>query len=172
MWSIFPSLGGGIYFITFIDDFSHYGRVFILKNKSGALAAFQMYKNESETGTGYSLKTLRSDRGGEYLNTLFDEELRRNGIIRQLTNPWTPEQNGVAECLNRTLIEMVLALLTESGLPKSFWVEALCTAMYIRNCVLTCSVAGKTPFEAWFGVKPSVEHFRVWGSCCYVLRDH
>ena len=130
-----------------------------------------MYKNKSETETGYSLKTLHSDRGGEYLNTLFNEELRKNGIIHQLTNPQTPEQNGVTECLNQTLIEMVLALLMESGLPKPFWGEALCTAIYIWNCVLMCSVADKTPLEAWFGVKPSVKHFRVWGSC-YVLHDH
>ena len=137
----FPSsFNGGRYFITFMDDYTRFGKVYVLKSKSDALAAFKKYKGEAETVTGHKIKTLRSDRGGEFLNHLFDAFLTLCGILRQLTNPCTPEQNGIAERLNRTLIEMVTAMLSNSGLPKVFWAEAVSTVMYIRNHVFTRAV--------------------------------
>ena len=114
---------------------------------------------------------MHSDRGGEFDNHSFNMELEKHGIRRQLTNPYTPDQNGIAERLNRTLLDMAIAMLSDSGLPKQLWAEAVTTAMYIRNRVLTRFIQGITPYEGWFGIKPSLGHLHVWGCLCYVLRD-
>ena len=166
-----PSLGGGLYFITFMDDHTRYGQVYIIQHKSDALSMFKRYRQEAESITGQKLQVLRSDHGGEFVNHSFNMELEKHGIHRQLTNPRTPEQNGTAEHLNRTLLDMAIAVLSDSGLPKQFWAEAVTTAMYIRNRVLTHSIQGITPYEGWFGTKPSLGHLRVWGCLCYVLHD-
>ena len=85
------------YFITFIDDCSRFCYVYTLKHKDEALEKFIIFKTESETQTGKVLKRLRSDRGGEYTGTSFNEFCKSNGIIHEVTPLYTPESNGVAE---------------------------------------------------------------------------
>uniref|UniRef100_A0A2N9J7I7 Integrase catalytic domain-containing protein n=1 Tax=Fagus sylvatica TaxID=28930 RepID=A0A2N9J7I7_FAGSY len=92
----------------------------------------------------------------------FAKFLQEHGIVAQYTMPGSPDQNGVAERRNRTLLDMVRSMLSSSNLPKSLWVEALKTAVYILNRVPTKAVP-KTPFELWKGWKPSLKHMRVWG---------
>ena len=91
--------GGYYYFITFTDDFSRYGYVYLMRNKSDSFEKFKEYKAEVEKqiGGGTSIKILRSDRGGEYLSTEFKEYLKECGIVSQLTPPGTPQWNGVSE---------------------------------------------------------------------------
>ena len=102
---------GGYYcFITFTDDFSRYGYVYLLKNKSYSFEKFKEYKAEVEKqleGKGESIKALRSDRGGEYLSLEFKDYLKKCGIVSQLTPPGTPQWNGVFERRNCTLLDMV-----------------------------------------------------------------
>ena len=98
---------------------------------------------------------MRSDRGGEYLSGEFQQYLIDNGIISQFSAPGTPQQNGVAERRNRTLLNMVRSMLSYSTLPVSFWGYALQTAMYILNDVPSKSVP-QTPHELWTGRKPSL----------------
>ena len=81
--------------------------------------------------------------------------------------PKTPQQNGVAERMNRTLVEAVRSMLSDAKLPKCFWAEALATAVYLRNRSPTNAVQGKTPHEAWTNEKPSVDHLKVFGCLCY-----
>ena len=162
-----PSLSGSEYFLSFVDDKSRYVWAYILKHKSEVFEKFMEWKAMVELQTGKKLKKLRSDNGGEYLSEQFTNYFKKNGIQRQLTIRKTPEQNGVAERLNRTLEEMMRAMLCESGLPKKFWAEALSTAVYIRNLCPTKSVVDMTPFEAWNGEKPDVHHLKVFGSTCY-----
>uniref|UniRef100_A0A2N9I4J9 Integrase catalytic domain-containing protein n=1 Tax=Fagus sylvatica TaxID=28930 RepID=A0A2N9I4J9_FAGSY len=100
-------------------------------------------------------------RLGQFMGP-FAKYLQDCGIVAQYTMPGTPEQNGVAERRNRTLMDMVRSMMSRSNLPKSLWGEALKTAMYILNRVPTKSVP-RTPFELWTGWKPSLNHFRVWG---------
>lgn len=100
-----PSWSGKRYFVTFIDDYSRWCEVYFIKHKSEALSMFKIYKAEVENFTGKKIKTLQSDNGTEYLNGEYDAFLRENGITRRLTVPHTPQQNGVAERKNRTLIE-------------------------------------------------------------------
>ena len=94
------ALGGYSYFITFIDDHSHYGYVYLMKHKSEAFEKFREFRSEVEKQLGKSIKILRSDRGGEYLSQEFQDYLRDNGILSQWTPPYTPQHNGVSEMRN------------------------------------------------------------------------
>ena len=160
--------GGYEYFITFIDDYSRYGYVYLMRHKSEAFDKFREYKAEAEKQLGIHIKQLRSDRGGEYLSGELKSYLAREGIISQLSSPGTPQQNGVSERRNITLLDMVRSMLSYSSLPKSFWGYALETAAYILNLVPSKSVS-KTPIELWKGCKPSLNHIRIWGAPAHVL---
>uniref|UniRef100_A0A2N9F3Y6 Retrovirus-related Pol polyprotein from transposon TNT 1-94 n=1 Tax=Fagus sylvatica TaxID=28930 RepID=A0A2N9F3Y6_FAGSY len=162
---------GQKYFISFIDDYSRYMYLYMLYNKNEALDAFKIFKAEVEKQCGKQIKIVRSDRGGEYYGRYtedgqapgpFAKFLQEHGIVAQYTMPGSPDQNGVAERRNRTLLDMVRSMLSSSNLPKSLWAEALKTAVYILNRVPTKAVP-KTPFELWKGWKPSLRHMRVWG---------
>ncbi|KAI3825040.1 hypothetical protein L1987_06515 [Smallanthus sonchifolius] len=130
-----------------------------------ALGKFKIFKQEVELSHGILIKTLRTDRGGEYYDpTLFQS----TGIIHQTTAPYTPQQNGVAERKNRTLKEMVNSLLSYSGLSDGFWGEAMLTACYILN--RTPNKRNKvTPYELWKGKPPNLYYLKVWG-CRAVVR--
>ena len=162
-----PSLSGKEYFVSFIDDKSRYTWTYPIKRKSEAFDKFLGWKAKAERSSERKLKTLRSDNGGEYMSNEFEQYLEEEGIHHQNTIPKTPQQNGVAERMNRTLEESVRSMLSESGLPKRFWAEALSTATYLRNLSPTKAVKGVTPFEAWNETKPNVQHLRVFGSICY-----
>ena len=114
------------------------------------------------------IKSLRSDNGGEYTSKEFDTFCKNRGIHRQFSNPYTPEQNGVSERFNRTMIESARSMLYHAKLPLEFWAEAVNTAVYIRNRSPTTSLNYGTPYECWFGSKPDVSHMRVFGSQCFV----
>ena len=153
-----PSLSGAKYFLTFVDDKTHYIWIYVLKQKSEAFSKFLEWKALVELESTFKLKVLRTDNGGEYTSTEFNEYLKREGIKHELSVPKNPEQNGVAERLNRTLIEAVRAMLSSSKLPHKFWAEALSTAVYLKNRSYTKAVIKMTPHEAWSGRRPSVKH--------------
>ena len=129
------SLGGGEYFVTFIDDHTRHAWVYILKHKDEVFARFQEWKAQVERSTGRQVKTLRSDNGGEYTSREFTSYLANEGIKHERTTPHTPQQNGIAERLNRTLIEGVRTMLADSKLPHRFWAEALSTMVYSETVV-------------------------------------
>jgi hypothetical protein len=122
---------------------------------------------ELENQTGHKLKIVRTDRGGEYLCGELKDYLVKKGMVHELTAPYTPEQNGAAERLNRTLEERVRAMLEDSKLPPKLWAEAVSTASYIRN---RSPVAGKvkTPVELLYGQKPDISILRTFGARAYV----
>lgn len=151
------------YLITFVDDFSRFTVIFPMKLKSEALDKFKEYKHQVENFHDKRIKTLRSDNGREYRNTEFDEYLAKEGITRQLTIPRTPQQNGVAERYNRTLLDMTICLLLESGITKTLWADAACTASYITNRCPSSAIGGKTPYLMWFGRETKTNHMRVFG---------
>ena len=161
--------GGYEYFVTFTDDYSRYGYVYLMRQKSETFTKFREYKAEAEKQLGLHIKELRSDRGGEYLSGEFKFYLTQEGIVSQLSAPGTPQQNGVAERRNRTLQNMVRSMLSYLSLPISFWGYALETAVYLLNLVPSKSVS-KTPTELWKGRKPSLNHIRIWGAPAHVLR--
>ena len=122
-----------------------------------------------ERSTVWKLKVLRSDNGGEYTSGEFVEYLMSEGIRHELTVPKSPQQNGVAERLNRTLVEMTQSMLAGSarGLPQKLWAETLSTAVYLRNRSPSKAVKGMTPVELFHGKKPYVGHLQVFGCVFY-----
>ena len=104
--------GGFQYFITFTDDFSRYGYVYLMKHKSESFEMFKIFKNEVQNQLGKSIKALRSDRGGEYLSQEFIDHLIDYGIVSQLTPPGTPQWNGVFERRNKTSLDMVRFMMS------------------------------------------------------------
>ena len=163
------SLGGNRYFLTFIDDYSRYITVFIIRYKSQTLQCFKEFVALAEKQTGRKVKILRSDNGTEYTNGAFQDYLKINGIIHQTSAPHTPQQNGIAERMNRTLVEMARSMLSDSNMEANFWGEAISTSVYIRNRCYTKSNDNKTPYECWFGARPSISHLRIFGCKAYVL---
>lgn len=159
------SLGGSEYFLTFVDDHSRYVWVYFLKNKHEVFEKFLEWKAMVEKQYGTRIKTLRTDNGGEYKSGQFTTFLKKEGIRHELTVPKNPEQNGVAERINRTLMEMARSTLY--NMRKDFWAEALSTAAYIRNRCPTSAVADMTPYEALNGKKPDVSHLKTFGCPCY-----
>ena len=152
------SLGGAEYFLTFIDDKTRFTWVYLLKRNDEVFQRFVEWKAMVENSGGGKLKVLRSDNGGEYTAKRFQEYLKAEGVRHELTVPKTPQQNGVAECLNCTLVEMVRTMLIESNLDQRFRGEAMSTAVYLRNRSPTKAVIGMTPHEALYGEKPNVRH--------------
>ena len=159
------SLGGAQYFLTFIDDKSRYTWVYFLSSKDQVYDKFQEWKAKVEKSTGQKVKVLRTDNGGEYTSRRFEKYLKDEGIRHEVTIPKTPEQNGVSERMNRTLVEMTRSML--HGSPRTFWAEALSTAVYLRNRSPTIAVHGMTPYEAYTGEKPDVAGLKSFGCTCY-----
>ena len=138
-----------------------------IRHKSEVFQKFRDLVKELEKGTGRNVKALRSDRGGEYLSGEFQQYLKRRGIYHQLTTAESPEQNGVAERMNRTLVEKARAMMNATNIPHTFWSEAIANAAYVRNRSPTSALQNMTPFEAWWGHKPSVKHLRTFGCIAY-----
>ncbi|GJV39564.1 retrotransposon protein, putative, ty1-copia subclass [Tanacetum coccineum] len=161
---------GASYFVTFTDDFSRYGYVYLLKHKHEVFETFKVFQKEVENQLGKTIKSLRSDRGGEYMSQEFLDHLKDHGIIAHRTPPYTPQHNGVSERRNRTLLDMVRSMMSQTTLPKSFWDYALETAARILNMVPTKKVE-KTPYEVWHGQAPKVSYLKVWGCEALVKRD-
>ncbi|KAG9450495.1 hypothetical protein H6P81_010460 [Aristolochia fimbriata] len=161
------SLGGNRYYLTFIDDFSRYTWVYFLKEKSEALNKLKEFKALAENQSRKYIKVLRSDRGGEYTSKAFEEFCKENGILHQLTASYTPQQNGVAERKNRTIMNMARSMMKGKTLPKVYWAEAVDCAVYLLNRCPTKSVKFRTPIEAWSGSKPAVGHLKIFGCIAY-----
>lgn len=161
------SLGGGEYFLTFTDDLTRYSWVYILKSKAEVFERFVEWKAHVERQSKHKLKILRTDNGGEYTSNQFQQYLKKLGIRHEKTVPKTPEQNGVSERLNRTIVESARCMLQDSRLSKTFWAEAVSTAVYLKNRCPTKALPDKTPYEAWNGVKPNVDNLRVFGCSAF-----
>src|SRR5579862_5789302 len=163
------SIGGGKHVLTFTDDATDHGIVFILANKSAStvLNAFKEYQAWAERQSGHKIKEVRTDRGKEYMGEMI-KYLKTQGIEYNPTAGYSPQSNGDAERMNRTLFDMAYTMLDSSGAPLELWGEAVLAANHIRNRLPTSTLDGKTPHEAWTGKKPTVGHIRKWG--CKVYR--
>jgi len=161
--------GGLQYFITFTDNLSRYGYVYLMRHKSETFEKFKEFLNEVENQCGQKIKALRFDRGGEYLSHEFSDHLKSCGIVPQLTRPRTPQRNGVSERRNRTLLDMVRSMMSQSDLPLSFWCYALEIAAFTLNRVPSKSI-DKTPYEIWTGKTPSLSFLKIWDCEAFVKR--
>jgi transposase InsO family protein len=154
--------------MTLTDDFSRKTWIYVLKDKSETFEKFKYFKALVENESGCKIQCLRTDRGGEYTSNAFNSFCISHGIKRQLTTAYTPQQNGVSERKNRTLLNMVRSMLTSRNVPKRFWPEALVWSTHVLNRSPTVSVKNMTPEECWSGLKPSITHFRVFGCIAHV----
>jgi transposase InsO family protein len=148
------SHGGARYFLTFIDNFSRKTHVYFLKAKGEAFEKFKQYKALVENEIGHKIKVLRSDNGGEFVSQKFNAFIAECGIQRQTRAPYSPQQNGVIERANRTIMECARSMILAQGLELEFWGEAVNTTVYIKNQCLTKAFNSKIPQEAWSGRKP------------------
>ena len=123
------------YFLTPIHDYSRYSYVYLLSHRHEALDCFKRFVAEVENKHEKGLKTFRIDRGREYLSNQFKEFYEEKRILRHLTIPRTPQQNGVAEMRNGTLLDMTRSMMAQANLPTSFWGDSLLTVAYILNRV-------------------------------------
>ena len=163
------SIFGNVYVQTYVEHHSRHMRAYFLPNKqsSSSLDCFKDYRAFVEKQTGQDVKTIRSDRGGEFVSREFDNYLAEEGIARQLTIRETPEQNGVAERTNRTIEERVRAILASSNLPLNLWEEIWDAAVYLYNRS-PHSATGELPLTRLLHSEPpSVAHLRILGSIAY-----
>ncbi|RYA47095.1 hypothetical protein DD606_23800, partial [Enterobacter cloacae complex sp. GF14B] len=162
------SLGGASYFMTFIDDYSRKVWVYFLKHKDEAFSVFKTFVTLVENQSGKKLKCLRTDNGGEYVSKAFQDFCESKGIKRELTAPYNPPQNGVAERMNRTIQEKVRSMLSNAQLPNGFWAEAVSTAVHLVNRSPSKVLQkDSVPEMVWSGKMPSYKHLRVFGCEAY-----
>lgn len=136
------SKGGARYLLEFIDDHTRWCEVRLLKSKSEVFKATVEYISRVEKQKDKPVNSIQSDNGWEYTSQEFDAFLKSRGITRKLTIPHNPEQNGVAEQNNRTLVEAARCMIIDAGLPDSFWSKAVNTANYIKNRTPTKALDG------------------------------
>ena len=158
------------YFYSFMDLKTRYSVIYFGSTKDEALKHFEAYKAMVETQTGSKLKRFRSDNGGEYINKPFKDFCAKYGILMETTAPYSPAQNGVAERLNRTLLEHARAMIYAKNLPKFIWPEAVAYACYIKNRSPTRALGAKTtPYQEFSGKKPDVSRLEEFGTRCWVM---
>jgi hypothetical protein len=159
---------GNRYFMTIIDDYSRYTEVYFLKEKSEAVDRIKEYIEYVKTRFDRKPKVIRSDNGTEYVNNSLKKCFKNEGIKFQHTAPYTPQQNGVAERKNRTLMEAARCMLIDAELDKKFWAEAVNTANYLQNR-LPSSAIETTPYQLWHKEKPKVNNLQIFGCKGYAV---
>ncbi len=164
------SIHGNAYFISFTDDKSRNSIIFFLKLRSGALDRLQQYQKLVERQFGFTLKRIRTDNALEFTAGKFKEYLNSQGIILETTAPYSPSQNGIAERLNRTLVEHARAMLHARDLPLFLWEEAISYACYLKNRLPTRALANITPYAAFWGKRPDLGSVQEFGVDCWVLK--
>ncbi|KAL1207757.1 Retrovirus-related Pol polyprotein from transposon TNT 1-94 [Cardamine amara subsp. amara] len=169
---ITPSTVAGNRFIfVLIDDHSRYMWTALLKEKSSAFEKFKNFKNLVEKETGTRIKTFRTDRGGEFVSQEFNEYCANAGIQRHLTTPYSPQQNGVVERRNRTMMEMIRSILKHMRVPNYLWGEEVRHSTYLLNRIATMALTDKTSYEVFKKQKPRIDHLRIFGCIGYAKID-
>jgi hypothetical protein len=172
LWGPSPtlSLGGRKYYVTFTDDCTRYTKLDILRSKDQAFDAYKQFAAWADTQHHVKVKRLRSDRGGEYTGNAFTTFLQQQGTERRLTTADTPQHNGIAESLNRRLLERVRAMLHQAELPKNLWAEAIQFAVWLKNRASTRALGNMTPYERLYGQKPNLANVPEWGQNVWVYK--
>ena len=165
------SLGGKKYILVLIDEFSRFTWVEFIRKKSQVPSVLINLLKRLQVLHGLQVRVLRSDNGTEFKNSVIEEYLASVGITHNFSAPRTPQQNGVVERKNRTLVEAARTMLNASGLPLSFWAEAVSIACYTQNRSLVVKKFEKTPYQLLHNKRPNIKFFHVFGCKCFVLND-
>ena len=165
------SKGGSKYIVTFIDNHSRMVFVYPIKAKSEVFEKFKMLKAQVETQYDSKIRCIRSDNGGEYISKRFNQYCANQGIAHQISAPYSPQQKGLAERMNRYLGEGTRALLMHMQVDRAWWAEALMTVAHIINRVPNSARVDMSPWETLTGNKPDLSYFRVFGSIAFYRVD-
>jgi hypothetical protein len=152
-----------------VDDYSRFTWVFFLQEKSQTQETLKGFLRRAQNEFGLRIKKIRSDNGKEFKNSQIEGFLEEEGIKHEFSSPYTPQQNGVVERKNRTLLDMARTMLDEYKTSDQFWAEAVNTACYAINRLYLHRILKKTSYELLTGKKPNVSYFRVFGSKCFIL---
>jgi hypothetical protein len=166
------SLGGKKYCLVIVDDYSRYTWVYFFKYKHETQQTVKDFTNEVQCQYGQDMLMIRSDNGTKFKNYTLNDFLSEEGIHHQYSSPYTPQQNGVAEWKNRTLMDMARTMLEEFKSLYNFWAEAINTACHTINWLYLRKGLNKTPYEILTGNKPNIKYFWMFGcKCFYIKKD-
>eukprot|EP00253_Pinus_taeda_P019177 PITA_19177 len=160
-----PDLKKNLVFVSAMEDKGY--KVTFIDGKDEAFTWFHHFKALIENQTKKKIKILRNDNGTEYESNEFHDFCKEDGIKRETTTPYTPEQNGVTERKNHTIVDAVHAMLHDQRLPKFLWDEVANIAVYVKNQCSHQALGSKTLEEMFTGKKPAISHFRIFGSPIY-----
>ncbi|GJR41900.1 putative ribonuclease H-like domain-containing protein [Tanacetum coccineum] len=162
------------YCLVVTDDFSRFSWVFFFATKDETSGILKAFITKIENQLDHKVKLIRSDNRTEFKNSIMNQFCEMNGIKREFSVAMTPQQNGVAERKNKTLIEAAKTMLVDSKLPTTFWAEAVNTACYLLNRVLVIKPHNKTPYELIRGRPPLIDFMKPFGCPVTILntRDH
>jgi hypothetical protein len=163
------NIRGSKYGLVIVDDFSRFAWVFFLQDKSETQGTLKRFLRKAQNEFELKVMKIRSDNGSEFKNLQVEEFCEEEGIKHKFSAPYTPQQNGVVERKNKTLIDMARTMLEEFKTPERFWSEAMNTACHAINRLYLHRLLKKTSYELLTGNKPNVSYFRVFGSKCYIL---
>jgi hypothetical protein len=163
------SIGGSKYCLVIVDDYSRFTWVLFLQEKSQTQETLKRFLRQAQNEFGLRIKKIRSDNGTEFKNSQIEGFHEEEGIKHEFSSPYTPQQNGVVERKNRTLLDMARTMLDEYKTPNRFWTEAINTACYSINRLYLHRILKKTSYELLTGKKPNVSYFRVFGSKRFIL---
>ncbi|GJS61094.1 integrase, catalytic region, zinc finger, CCHC-type containing protein [Tanacetum coccineum] len=166
------SINGKKYILVIVDDYSRFTWVYFLRTKDEAPDMIIDFVNQVQRNLKASIMTIRTDNGTEFKNEKLRSFYAKLGIVHKTSIARTPQQNGVVERRNRTLVEAARTMLIFSKAPEFLWAEAIATACFTQNRSIVHTRHNKTPYELIRGRKPNVQYFHVFGSLCYPTNDH
>jgi transposase InsO family protein len=153
-----------------VDDYYRFTWVYFLRDKSNVFETFKSFAILAQNQFDFDIKKVRSDNGSKLKNAKIYEYCDDKGIKHEFSSKYTPEQNGIVERKNRTLIDMARSMLAEYNVPDSYWAKAINTACHASNRLYCHELLKKTPYELLIGRKPNISYFRLFGCKCYILR--
>ncbi|GJZ66946.1 retrovirus-related pol polyprotein from transposon TNT 1-94 [Tanacetum coccineum] len=165
------TIDGKKYILVIVDDYSRFTWVKFLRSKDETPEVVIKFRKQIQVGLNKTVRSIRTDNGTEFVNKDLTDYYERVGIFHQKTIPRTPQQNGVVERRNRTLVEAARTMLIFSKAPMFLWAEAVATACYTQNRSLIHTRHCKTPYELVHDKKPDLTFFRVFGALCYPTND-
>jgi transposase InsO family protein len=166
----YASAGDNLYCLVIVDDFSRYSWVLFLHDKSEVASIFKKFAKKAQNKFDYKIKKIRSDNRKEFDNTNIHEYCDEIGIKHEISATYTPQQNGVVEIKNKTLITLARTMIDEYNTSEKFWAEPVNIACYASNRLFPHRLLEKTPYELLNGKKPDVSFFRVFGCKCYIYK--
>ncbi|GJS57811.1 retrovirus-related pol polyprotein from transposon TNT 1-94 [Tanacetum coccineum] len=165
------SIKGKKYILVIVDDYSRFTWVKFLRSKDETPEFVTNFLKQIQVGLNKIVRFIRTDNGTEFVNQVMSEYYEGVGIFHQKSVPRTPQQNGVVERRNRTLVEAARTMMIFSKAPMFLWAEAVATACYTQNRSLIHTRHNKTPYELVHDKKPDLTFFRVFGALCYPAND-